>query len=355
MCNVVFWVILMAYKNKSITTRYRDESKDSVRKYLLEIGRYPLLEKEQEIALAHDWGRLHRLQLLSQIKAGTLVLDDPRRDKLQLALIDRYQDTEITPELKKRGEYARKRLINCNLRLVVNIAKKYNDKGLGLQDLIQEGNIGLMRAVDLFDPTKGWKFSTYAYWWIRQAMTRGIANEGTIRLPIHISELLSKAKKQGEFFYREHGRYPTVEEAVRLVYPNCGETKFERECEKLRLGKAMSAGLVSLDKQATSEKNPDTFLDFIACPDTNPVDDLALQQSREVLDELLSHLDPLDRVVVEERYGITDGVEKSLTQVGTVLNVSRERIRQRQAKGMRTLQRKAGNRQNRENLTCLLE
>ena len=260
-------------------------TEDPVRMYLKEIGNVPLLSTEEEVALAQ------------RVEAG--------------------------------DESAKKQLIEANLRLVVSIAKKYVGRGMPFLDLIQEGNMGLMKAVDKFDYSKGFKFSTYATWWIRQAITRGIADTGrTIRVPVHMVETINKTLRMTRTLLQELGREPTPEEvAERLGVP------VARVREVLKI----SRDPVSLDTPIGEEA--DSHLgDFIEDDSAlSPADSAAFSMLREELSTALESLTDRERQVVQLRFGLIDGRARTLEEVGKEFNVTRERIRQIEAKALRKL------------------
>lgn len=260
-------------------------TEDPVRMYLKEIGNVPLLTSEQEVILA------------KRVEQGD-------------------QD-------------AKNQLTEANLRLVVSIAKKYVGRGMPFLDLIQEGNMGLMKAVDKFDYTKGYKFSTYATWWIRQAITRGIADTGrTIRVPVHMVETINKTLRMSRQLLQELGREPTpAEVADKLGVPE------SRVREVLKI----SRDPVSLDTPI-GEEDDSHLGDFIE-DDTalSPADSATFSMLREELNNALSSLTPREREVVTLRFGLEDGRARTLEEVGREFNVTRERIRQIEAKALRKL------------------
>jgi RNA polymerase primary sigma factor len=260
-------------------------TEDPVRMYLKEIGNVPLLTTEQEVELA------------KRVEAG--------------------------------DEEAKKALTEANLRLVVSIAKKYVGRGMPFLDLIQEGNMGLMKAVDKFDYTKGYKFSTYATWWIRQAITRGIADTGrTIRVPVHMVETINKTLRMTRTLLQELGREPTPEEvAARLNVP------VSRVREVLKI----SRDPVSLDTPI-GEEDDSHLGDFIEDDSAlSPADSAAFSMLREELSTALESLTDRERQVVRLRFGLEDGRARTLEEVGKEFNVTRERIRQIEAKALRKL------------------
>ena len=260
-------------------------TEDPVRMYLKEIGNVPLLSTEEEI--------------------------------------------ELAKKVEEGDEAAKKKLTEANLRLVVSIAKKYVGRGMPFLDLIQEGNMGLMKAVDKFDYSKGYKFSTYATWWIRQAITRGIADTGrTIRVPVHMVETINKTLRMTRTLLQELGREPTPEEvAERLNVP------VSRVREVLKI----SRDPVSLDTPI-GEEDDSHLGDFIEDDSAlSPADSAAFSMLREELNTALESLTDRERQVVELRFGLRDGRARTLEEVGREFNVTRERIRQIEAKALRKL------------------
>lgn len=258
---------------------------DPVKVYLKEIGRVPLLTPEEEIEYAMR-----------------IADDDP---------------------------VAKKRLAEANLRLVVSIAKRYVGRGMQFLDLIQEGNMGLIKAVDKFDYTKGFKFSTYATWWIRQAITRAIADQArTIRIPVHMVETINKVKKANSQLLHQNGKEPTPEEIADFL---------DMPAEKVREILRVSQEPVSLETPIGEEE--DSHLgDFIPDDDAlAPADAASMSLLKEQLDEVLKTLTPREAKVLSLRFGLKDGNPKTLEEVGKEFNVTRERIRQIEAKALRKL------------------
>jgi RNA polymerase primary sigma factor len=299
-------------------------TEDSIRVYLQEIGRIRLLRPDEEIELARKIADLLHLEEL----AAQFESDHGRQPdtKEWAALVD-------MPVIKFRrrlmlGRRAKEKMVQSNLRLVVSIAKKYMNRGLSFQDLIQEGSLGLIRAAEKFDHEKGYKFSTYATWWIRQAITRAIADQSrTIRLPVHLYETISRIKKTTKTLSQEFGRKPTEEEIAESM---------EMTIEKLRFI-AKSAQLpISLETPIGKEEDS-RLGDFIEADTENPEQDVAKNLLREDLEGVLATLSPRERDVLRLRYGLDDGRMKTLEEIGQIFDVTRERIRQIEAKALRKL------------------
>ncbi|GAA5437314.1 RNA polymerase sigma factor RpoD [Deinococcus aquaticus] len=292
----------------------RAVSNDPVRQYLHEIGRVPLLTLEEEIALAR---RIEEGEEARKILDEDLELDDRGRRRLMRQMED--------------GAAARQGLIEANLRLVVSIAKKYTGRGLGFLDLIQEGNQGLIRAVEKFEYRRRYKFSTYATWWIRQAINRAIADQArTIRIPVHMVETINKLTRTARQLQQELSREATYEEIAEAMGPGWDATKVE-EVQKV------SQEPVSLETPIGDEK--DSFYgDFI--PDENldsPVENAAKTLLSEELEKALSKLTEREAMVLKFRKGLVDGREHTLEEVGQRFSVTRERIRQIENKALRKL------------------
>ncbi|MFS6827771.1 RNA polymerase sigma factor RpoD [Cyanobium sp. ATX-6F1] len=299
-------------------------TEDSIRVYLQEIGRIRLLRPDEEIELARKIADLlHLEELAAQFEQDNGHAPD---NKEWAVLLD-------MPLVKFRrrlmlGRRAKEKMVQSNLRLVVSIAKKYMNRGLSFQDLIQEGSLGLIRAAEKFDHEKGYKFSTYATWWIRQAITRAIADQSrTIRLPVHLYETISRIKKTTKVLSQEFGRKPTEEEIAESM---------EMTIEKLRFI-AKSAQLpISLETPIGKEEDS-RLGDFIEADIENPEQDVAKNLLREDLEGVLATLSPRERDVLRLRYGLDDGRMKTLEEIGQIFDVTRERIRQIEAKALRKL------------------
>lgn len=298
---------------------------DTVSLYLKEISRIPLLRAEQEVEYARG-------------------MEIGKRAKQQLSRAPSLSITERTRlETKVReGELSRQKLIKANFRLVVSIAKKYIGRGVSFLDLIQEGNIGLIRAVEKFDHKRGFKFSTYATWWIRQAITRAIADQGrTIRVPVHMCERINKLTRVSRQLVQELGREPSPDEIAKEL----GTTpkKVERIIK-------ISQRPLSLEMPVGEEQ--DSHLgDFIPDESTlGPTDAASHQLLREQMEEILTSLSPREGRVLQLRFGLKDGKSHTLEEVGKKFGVTRERIRQIEAKALRKLRHPSRSRKLRDYL-----
>jgi RNA polymerase nonessential primary-like sigma factor len=340
---------------------------DLVRLYLQEIGRVRLLGRDEEVSEAQRVQRYMRLlemraeaalqqegpiqryvqlveahdRLTSHLghrpslerwaaEAGVTVPDlkpilaEGKRDWAALAGLK----VEELEQIQSEGVRAKEHMIKANLRLVVSVAKKYQNRGLELLDLIQEGTLGLERAVEKFDPTKGYRFSTYAYWWIRQGITRAIATQSrTIRLPVHITEKLNKIKKAQRKISQEKGRTATIEDIA---------TELEMTAPQVREVLLRVPRSVSLETKVGKEK--DTELgDLLETDDVSPEDTLMREALRRDLQQLLADLTTRERDVIQMRFGLGDGHPYSLAEIGRALDLSRERVRQIEAKALQKL------------------
>jgi len=299
-------------------------TEDSIRVYLQEIGRIRLLRPDEEIELARKIADLLQLEEL----ASQFEVDHGHHpDTKEWAVLVEMPVIKFRRRLML-GRRAKEKMVQSNLRLVVSIAKKYMNRGLSFQDLIQEGSLGLIRAAEKFDHEKGYKFSTYATWWIRQAITRAIADQSrTIRLPVHLYETISRIKKTTKVLSQEFGRKPTEEEIAESM---------EMTIEKLRFI-AKSAQLpISLETPIGKEEDS-RLGDFIEADIENPDQDVAKNLLREDLEGVLATLSPRERDVLRLRYGLDDGRMKTLEEIGQIFDVTRERIRQIEAKALRKL------------------
>jgi len=312
------------------TTKQPTFTADMVRTYLHEIGRVPLLTHEQEIV----YGKQVQ-QMMALMEAHDALAEKLEREPTQKEWADIVKLSE--GELNKivtLGTRAKRKMIEANLRLVVAIAKKYQKRNMEFLDLIQEGTLGLERGVEKFDPMRGYKFSTYAYWWIRQAITRAIAQQArAIRLPIHITEKLNKIKKVQRELTQQLGRSPTPGEiAVAL----------ELEPSQIREYLNIARQPISLDIRVGD--NQDTELqDLLEDEGPSPEHYMTQESLRQDLDDLLAELTPQQREVLTLRFGLEDGNELSLAKVGQRLNLSRERVRQLEHQALAQLRRRHGN------------
>lgn len=270
---------------KTTDSDFKEIANDSIRLYLCEIGRYPLLTGKEEIELAR--------------------------------------------RIQKGDQNAKGQLAQANLRLVVSIAKKYIGRGLSFLDLIQEGNIGLFRAVEKFDPNRGFKFSTYATWWIRQAITRAIADQSrTIRIPVHMVETINKLTHAQRRLVQELGREPLVEELA---------AEMDMDIKKVRHILKISQDIVSLEAPVGTEEDS-KLGDFIEDDEAlSPSEATNRQLLKENIHEMLQYLTPRERKIIEMRFGLRDGVGHTLEEVGREFRVTRERIRQIEAKVLQKL------------------
>lgn len=339
---------------------------DLVRLYLQEIGRVHLLERDEEVAEAQKVQRYLRMRSLCVASAEndrileTYIALIEAQERLTSALghrpsLERWATTagilvsELKPALsmgKRRwaeiagltveelegiqndGIRSKEHMIKANLRLVVSVAKKYQNRGLELLDLVQEGTLGLERAVEKFDPTKGYRFSTYAYWWIRQGITRAIATQSrTIRLPVHITEKLNKIKKAQRKLAQEKGRTPTIEDIA---------TELEMTPPQVREVLLRVPRSVSLETKVGKEK--DTELgDLLETDGISPEEMMMREALHKDLHHLLADLTDRERDVILMRFGLGDGHSYSLAEIGRALDLSRERVRQIESKALQKL------------------
>ena len=295
-------------------------SGDSVRAYLRDIGRIPLLEHDEEILLGRQ---VQRLMVLEEMKKELSLDNDALAEAMDVPV------KQIKKELRD-GTKAKDKMVTANLRLVVSVAKKYTKRNMELLDIIQEGTIGLVRGVEKFDPGRGYKFSTYAYWWIRQGITRAIAEKSrAIRLPIHVTENLNKLKKAQRELSQINGRLPNVFELA----------------DHLELGVEEIKDLMCKARQPTSleikiGENRDTALIDLLEDETQLPDTLLEQQFvKEDMRELIRDLPEMQAAVISMRYGIGEEMLEpmSMTAIGQVLNMSRDRVRTLEHKAVRSL------------------
>jgi RNA polymerase primary sigma factor len=292
--------------------RTEGASFDPVRMYLKEIGKVPLLTGEQEVTLAK--------RIEAGVNAGERLeceadLSEEATTSLEAVVVD--------------GEMAKKQLTEANLRLVVSIAKRYVGRGMALLDLVQEGNLGLIRAVEKFDYTKGFKFSTYATWWIRQAITRAIADQArTIRIPVHMVETMNKVMRVQRAMLQELGREPTIEEVA---------AKVELTPDRVRDIQRIALEPLSLETPV-GEEDDSSLGDFVEDPSAiAPATAAARALLTEAIEEALEELNDRERAVVRLRFGLDDGQVRTLEEVGKEFGVTRERIRQIESKTLAKL------------------
>ncbi|MFB6845294.1 RNA polymerase sigma factor [Streptomyces sp. NPDC056373] len=301
-----------AVEPRPVRTETGSPSSDLFRQYLREIGRIPLLTAAEEVELAR------------RVEAGLFA-----EEKLRLTP---DLDSQLALDLDRlvvMGRMAKRRLIEANLRLVVSVAKRYVGRGLTMLDLVQEGNLGLIRAVEKFDYARGYKFSTYATWWIRQAMSRALADQArTIRVPVHVVELINRVVRVQRRMLQERGYEPTPEEVAAHL-----DLQPERVSEVLRLAQEP----VSLHAPV-GEEDDVALGDLIEDGDAaSPVESAAFLLLREHLEAVLSTLGERERKVVQLRYGLADGRPRTLEEIGRIFGVTRERIRQIESKTLNKL------------------
>lgn len=311
---------------RSRKRRVRKMSEDSVRTYLFEIGEVKLLDIKAEVYLAKDIRKLLELERVSAaFKAST-----GKEPNVSEWAREAGMSVETFRNVLRCGLRAKERMVAANLRLVVSIAKKYLNRGLSFQDLIQEGSIGLIRGVEKFDADKGFKFSTYATWWIRQAITRAIADHSRpIRLPVHVNDTIAAIKKATKLLQDELNRAPTDTEIAE---------RMSIKPEKLRFIWQSSRATLSLESPVTRDQDSSATLgSFIKNPGDTPEEEIMQNLLREDLENVLSTLNPRERQVLRMRFGFDDGCSKTLEEIGTAFSVTRERIRQIEAKALRKL------------------
>ena len=299
---------------------------DLIRSYLRDIGRVPLLTHEQEITFGRqvqEWTTLEKIESDLERKNGEKPSLDLLANKACLSI------TEVKRRFKN-GQRAKERMVAANLRLVVSVAKKYTKRNMEFLDLIQEGTIGLVRGVEKFDPKRGYKFSTYAYWWIRQGITRAIAEKSrSIRLPIHITEILNKLKKGQRELSQQLSRTPKIKElAAYLDLP-------ENEVKEL-----ISCATQPLSLESKIGDGEDTALiDLLAGENDLPDEKIEMDCMKADIETLLSKLPDLQNRVLRMRYGMHGDAPMTLTGIGRVLGISRDRVRNLERDGLRGLRK----------------
>ncbi len=303
------------------TGQYLDDvSDDSVRLYLREIGKIPLLNAEEELALAQQIvaNRDELAETAEKLKADDLTSSERTKLKSKAVKLARPKD----------------KMAEANMRLVVSIAKRYSGRGLDFLDLIQEGNTGLLRAVEKFDPDKGFKFSTYATWWIRQAITRAIADQArTIRIPVHMVETINKLLRTQRRMTQELNREPSIEELAK---------ELEMEPEKIEYVIKIKQDITSLDAGVGRDGDEEESVlgDFVVDEDSVPPEESAANQLlKEQVQSILSTLSEREQKIIKMRFGLETGKSHTLEEVGQEFAVTRERIRQIEAKALAKLRK----------------
>ena len=282
-------------------------SSDLIRAYLQEIGRTPLLSPEEELLLARQVQRRERL-LQDPDASGTCTMDPAERR-----------------QILHQGKRAKERMVQANLRLVVSVARNYQQRGLELMDLVQEGSLGLERAVERFDPTRGFRFSTYAYWWIRQSISRALACQSrTIRLPVHMGEKLNRIRRAQRQLRASLGREATIAELA-------AGTDLSEDGVRNALQQLPQA--ISLDSRVGLDQ--DTCLgDLLEDPHPSPEQNLARIQLQDAINALLQDLNGREAEVIRERFGLGDHAPRTLSEIGERLQLSRERVRQIESRAL---------------------
>ena len=295
-------------------------STDPVRLYLQDIGRVDRLTQEEELTLARLVQERERLLALRPSPSGGSEAQERERWAGAAGL---------TPAALRlalhRGRRAKERMLQANLRLVVAVAKKYQQRGLDLLDLVQEGTLGLERGVERFDPTRGFRFSTYAYWWIRQGITRALASQSrTIRLPVHITEKLNRIRRLQRELSHRLGRSPTLSELA-------GALGLSEEAVRLTLERQPRP--ISLDTRVGRGRDTDLG-DLLEDPHATPEQCLTREQLHDDLESLLEELSGREATVIRQRFGLEDDTPRTLTEIGEQLHLSRERVRQIESRAL---------------------
>ncbi|MCS5706220.1 RNA polymerase sigma factor, RpoD/SigA family [Synechococcus sp. FGCU-3] len=307
-------------------------STDLVRQYLQEIGRVPLLADDEELLLAREVQRC-------------LAVEAQRGDGQWDGWTSRCGLSEAELRLVlHHGRRARSRMIQANLRLVVAVAKKYQGRGVELLDLVQEGTLGLERAVDRFDPTRGFRFSTYAFWWIRQGITRALSTQSrTIRLPVHVMDKLNRIRRAQAAMAMQLGRMPSIAEISR---------ELEVEPEWIRTTLDALRPPLSLERRVGRER--DTELgELLEDPHSNPDAGLVREALHADLEQLLQRLSEREAAVIRQRFGLDDDQPRTLTEIGQGMQISRERVRQLEARALGKLRQPRNRCQVRDYLSSL--
>jgi RNA polymerase primary sigma factor len=312
--------------NKPQNVKGLQKADDSVRWYLQLIGRVRLLRPEEEIQLAREISQLLHWEHV-KISLREKLQREPTSSEWTAAC--KVSDVKKFRSILHNARRAKERMVAANLRLVVSIAKRYVNRGMSLQDLIQEGSLGLIRAAEKFDSEKGFKFSTYATWWVKQAVTRAIADHSrTIRLPVHLYDTISAIRKTTRTLNIEIGRSPTEEEIA---------LKMEMSVEKLRSVLQSAQPTLSLERPLKNDDDASQLSDFIEADQESPEEHVEKSMLRDDLENVINSLSPRERDVVRMRYGLDDGRIKTLEEIGQIFSVTRERVRQIEAKAIRKL------------------